>query len=294
MGIVPTSSLADLETARTLVEQALADLIAVPDAALDQAWTWPDHGEVDRRYAFFRILEDLEATAAGIDTGKGGRGPADAIVAPATVARWDLIGTLVPLTATDLDADPGGGEWTIRQTVAHIIASQHSYGAYTAWYRDQGIRTGIEDLPMAPEDLGDPAYDEAIAADGTPDEIRRRLHVALDDAASRLADLTTDELGLTARWSELPVTVGFRQGRWSSHIAEHAVQIDKTLVWLGRQPSEVERLLRLVSIAWGRLESRVWPGAAQSDRLAMTVDAARRAAEIAASVRAVATTAAPG
>lgn len=280
------SSPVDLETARSLVERSFADLVAVSDAALDRPWEWPGHGEADGRYGFFRILEDFEATAAALDAGPGGRGSADAIVAPATIARWDLIGALVPLTSTELDTDPGGGEWSIRQTVAHIIASQHSYGVYTAWYRDQGIRTGIDDLPEAPEDLGDPAWDEAIAADGTPDVIRQRMHLALDGAAASLADLTTDDLGLTARWSGLPVTVGFRQGRWSSHIAEHTVQVDKTLVWLGRQPSEVERLVRLVAVAWGRLEARVWPGAAEPDRLTMAADAARRAADIAASVRA--------
>lgn len=281
------SSPADLEIARRLVERGLGDLSAVPDAALDRPWMWPDHGEADGRYAFFRILEDLESTAAALDTVASARQRAETIVAPATVARWDVIGALVPLTATELDADPGRNEWTIRQTVAHIIASQHSYGVYTGWYRDQGVRTSIEDLPLAPDDLADPAWDEAVAADGTPDEIRRRLHVALDDAAARLADLTTDELELTARWSGMPVTVGFRQGRWSSHIAEHTVQVDKTLVWLGRQPSEVERLLRLVSVAWGRLEARVWPGSPEPERLALAVGAARRAAEIAGSVRAV-------
>jgi hypothetical protein len=51
------------------------------------------------------------------------------------------------------------------------------------------------------------------------------------------------------------VTVGFRQWRWSSHIAEHTVQIEKTLDMLGRPQSEVARLSRLVARAYGRLES---------------------------------------
>ena len=55
------------------------------------------------------------------------------------------------------------------------------------------------------------------------------------------------------------MTIAIRQGRWASHIIEHTVQVDKTLVWLGRQPSEVERLVRLVATAWGRLEANVWP-----------------------------------
>jgi hypothetical protein len=229
----------------------------------------------------------LEATAAAIDSRGGDRRPAEAIVAPATVARWDLIGVLAPLTGGELDADPGRGEWTIRQTVAHIIASQHSYGMYTAWWRDRAIAAG-EALPEPPDDLGDPAYDEAIAGNGAPEEIRDRLHRAQDEAAARLADLTSEELALAARWSGLPVTIGFRQGRWSSHIAEHTVQVDKTLAWLGREPSEAERLVRRLAVAWGRLEGRVWPGPADVEQRRLADDAAQRSAETAASVRAAA------
>ena len=277
----------DLEDARGRIDGSLGDLIAVPDAALDGPWTWPGHGEADGRYAFFRILEDLEATAAAIDARGGSRPAAESIVAPATVARWDLVGVLAPLTGADLDADPGGGEWTVRQTVAHIIASQHSYGRYTAWWREQGLSPGAP-LPDPPDDLEEPAWDEAIAGDGTPDQIRRRLHLALDEAAARLRDLTPDELALAARWSGLPVTIGFRQGRWSSHIAEHTVQVDKTLAWLGREPSEVERLVRRLAVAWGRLEALLWPGDPDEEALGLAADASRRTAETAASVRAAA------
>ncbi len=276
----------DLDAARGLIEGAVGDLLAIPDAALEAAWTWPDHGEVERRYGFFRIIEDLDATTAGIDARGGTRPPDQAIVAPTTVARWELIGLLAPLTEADLDADPGAGEWTIRQTLAHIISSQHGYAAYNDWWRKQAIRTSDQRLPFAPEGLDDPAWDEAIAANGSLDEIRGRLHLVVEEAATRMSDLTSDELGLAARWSGLPVTVGFRQGRWASHITEHTVQVDKTLVWLGRQPSEVERLVRLVAAAWGRLEACVWPRPPDADALRVTVDAARRAAATAASVRA--------
>jgi hypothetical protein len=281
----------DLEGARSLVERGLGDLLAIPDAALERPWMWPGKGEADVRYGFFRILEELEATEASIGGQAERRSWAESIVAAATVARWDLLGVLAPLTGAELDADPGGGEWTIRQTVGHIIASQHSYGLYTAWWRDEGLRPG-DPLPEPPDDLDEPDWDEAIAADGTTDEIRKRIHRALDGAAARLKDLTPDDVALAARWAGLPVTVGFRQGRWSSHMAEHTVQVDKTLAWLGREPSEVERLARRVAIAWGRLEALVWPGEPAEDSRVVAADAARRAAETAASVRAAATAAA--
>ena len=284
---MPTPTHPDLDTARGFVEAALGDMLAVGDDGLEAPWTWPDHGELDRRSGFFRIIEDLDAVTAGIDASGLARPMDQAIVAPATVARWELIGLLAPLTDADLDADPGGGEWTVRQTVAHIIGTQHSYGAYTAWWRDQAIGTSDERLPVAPEGL-DPAWDEAVAAEGPLDQIQSRLHVALDDAAVRLSDLSSEDLALAARWSGLPVTIAIRQGRWASHITEHTVQVDKTLVWLGRQPSEVERLVRLVAAAWGRLEANVWPRPVDPETRGVALDAARGAAATAASVRAAA------
>ena len=283
---MPTAADGDLDAARGLIEGALDDLLAVGDAALEAPLTWPEHGELDRRYGFFRIMEDLDATTAGIDARAAPRPVDQAIVAPATVARWELVGLLAPLTEADLDADPGDGEWTVRQTVAHIIASQHAYAVYNDWWRKQGIRTSDERLPFAPDSLDDPAWDEAIAADGTLEHIRSRIHLALENAATLMSDLTSEELGLGARWSGVPVTVGFRQGRWASHITEHTVQVDKTLVWLGRQPTEVERLVRLVAAAWGRLEARVWPRPPDPEALTVAVEAARRVAATVASVRA--------
>ncbi|MDF2733455.1 MAG: DinB superfamily [Chloroflexota bacterium] len=276
----------DLDKARDLIEGALGDLLVVGDDALEAPWTWPGHGELDRRSGVFRITEDLDAVTAAFAARGVARPAAQAIVAPATIARWELIGLLAPLAEVDLDADPGGGEWTIRQTVAHIIASQHSYGVYTAWWRDQAIGTSDERLPFPPEGIDDPAWDEAIAADGSMDQIRSRLHLALEEAAMRLSDLSSENLALAARWSGLPVTIGFRQGRWASHITEHTVQVDKTLVWLGRQPSEVERLVRLVAAAWGRLEASVWPRPQDASAIGVVLDAAQNAAATAASVRA--------
>ena len=82
---------------------------------LGAPWTGPARG-AGRRSGFFRFLEDLDAAAAGFDARAGSRPPDESIVAPATVARWELVGLLAPLTEADLDADPGGGESPKRAT----------------------------------------------------------------------------------------------------------------------------------------------------------------------------------
>ena len=60
-------------------------------------------------------------------------------------------------------------------------------------------------------------------------------------------------------WAGIPVDIGFRLGRWGSHIVEHTIQLDKTLDWLGHRPTEVQRIVLELHNAWGRLESRIFP-----------------------------------
>ena len=78
-------------------------------------------------------------------------------------------------------------------------------------------------------------------------------------------------------------------GRWSSHLREHTIQIEKTLALLGRVPTEPERLVRLTLAAYGRAEAVLFgqpaaDPAAEIIRTAVaearaTIADARRAAE---------------
>jgi hypothetical protein len=81
----------------------------------------------------------------------------------------------------------------------------------------------------------------------------------LDEWALRFATLDEAALAASARWAGVPVDVDFRLGRWASHIAEHTIQLDKTLAWLDYQPSEAARIVRDLYAAWGRLEAQIFP-----------------------------------
>ena len=211
------------------------------------------------RYAFYRALEALEragGTAANEVAAAGARPPGAAPFAHATAARWDLHGLLAPLVDADLDADPSGGEWTIRQTLAHIVYVQRAYPAFGSWWLS---REQTAELPSSVPDGVDEGFPtEEADGEGTIAEIRQRLDDAMDGAAERMASLDDSQLATPARWSGYAVDVGFRLGRMSSHLQEHTVQVDKTLVMLGRTPPEAHRLVRLVFRAYGRLEGVVY------------------------------------
>ena len=100
----------------------------------------------------------------------------------------------------------------------------------------------------------------------------------LDEWALRFAPLDAEALAVPASWAGTQVDIAFRLARWGSHMYEHTVQLDKTLAWLGHEPNEVQRIVRDLHTAWGRLESRIWPAESTTpavdevlDRLAATV-----------------------
>jgi hypothetical protein len=269
--------------ARQAFNAAIAEMLAVPDAELEAPWRWrpDDQIDADVRYGLYRIPEALEEAVAAIARGRAGpegvaepMAPAVPPLAAATVARWALHGVLAPLTPAELDADPGGGEWSIRLVLGHTIASQRAYGWGTAWWLANPHDASDPGLPeRVPEEVWSAMPDEATTeAEGSLADLRSRLDAVLELATERLAGCPDERLGQGARWSGFPVTIAFRLGRWSSHIREHTIQVEKTLVMLGRAPTEPERLARNLLAAYGRAESTVFGRAAHPEVVAAAAD----------------------
>jgi DinB family protein len=270
--------------ARDDVLAAAHDLLAIPEAALARPWAWIGGSEEEVRYGAYRATEALEQAEiearTRVSPADAGERVAARIVAPSTAARWDLHGLLLPLPDVLLDADPGGGEWTIRLTVGHTITSQRAYGWGTAWWLANPHEAGDPKLPEGvPEEVWTALPDEATAADGPAPEVRARLDAILDLSAERLAGLPDDRLALAARWSGFAVTVGFRLGRWSSHLREHTLQVEKTMAMLGHAPSEPQRLTRILLAAYGRAEATVFGRASVEPVVSAAERIARGAAE---------------
>ena len=273
---------------RAAIGDLAARLLALDDAVLDRRWRWraddpgTQQADTEIRYGFYRVYEVLEAATGEVTRTRIASGavpaPATPLAAAATAARWDLHGLLAGLADEDLDRDPGRGEWSVRKTLAHIVGSQRSYAWFTAWWLTRAERPIDDFPPRAPDDLVAQLPDDTYEGEGTLAAIRARLDEILDDSAGRLGVLDDRALRVRARWSRYPVTVGFRIGRWASHLREHTVQVEKTLAMLEREPREVERLVRLVMAAWGRLEATAFI-VDLADSVATTIDKAVAEAE---------------
>ena len=290
----PTPVDPGLLRARDSIRRGLVDLAAVPEEALARPWLGD---EEELRYGFYSHLQRLEDARALIRPLLGGarahETPARPLVGAATAARWDIHGLLAGLSDGELDTDPGNNEWTLRQTLGHIVGGQRQYGVFTAWWLGQR-GAPADDFPVgAPMELDAELPTEEVEGQGSVDDIRRRLDETVDQSAAVFASLGAEDLAVRARWSGLPVDIRFRVIRWTSHMREHTVQLEKTLVFIGRPTTEVERLLRLVATAYGRLEEELfmWPATDQSvgDAIALAEATAAEIAADAERVRAAAT-----
>lgn len=249
---------------RAAFNDTFAVLGTIPDERLTSMWVW-DGNDINVRYAFYRTLETLESAAAEVARAIGGRESSEAreAVGATSAARWDLQGLLCGLSDADLDADPGGGEWTVRQTMGHIIGGQRGYAWGSAYWISVRAQPKLPGPRRAPDELFTSMPEDDEEASGTLADVRRKLDDIVDAASSRFATLTTDEMESAAGWYGFPVTVGFRMWRWPSHIEEHTVQVEKTLDMLKHRATEVDRLVRLNARAMGRLQALVFGRAAE-------------------------------
>ena len=229
--------------ARAALAAASTDSLAIPDSALPRTWLFRGIDTEDGvRYGIYRGAETIETASAELEAALAGappRSPATIRSAPATIARWALQGRLAALDDEVLDRVAKEGEWTVRQTLAHTIAGQRSYGWFSRWWLSQPLGPGRPSraTPEAEAASEQQLPPEEGEADGSVADISARLDAVLDE------------------WA----LIDFRLGRWASHIAEHTIQLDKTLDWLSYQPSEAARIIRDLYAAWGRLEAQIWP-----------------------------------
>ena len=283
-----------LVRARSAFRSALQSLARFTDDQLTYEWMWTDN-HADVRYGFYRAWELLESAASQTTRAMADARSSEAIdaVAAATVARWQLHGVLATLSDADLDADPGNGEWTIRRTLQHVINSQRGYAwgsAYWLSVRDQPRQPGPQ---RPPEDVFGGFPEEETEAGGNIASVGRELDDVVDATSSRYATLTSDDMKVMGGWSGFPVTIGFRQWRWSSHIVEHTIQVEKTIDMLGRRRSEVDWLVRSVAAAYGRLEAVNFGRAAVTAATSTFDRVARELDELSESLQAAAAAAVP-
>jgi hypothetical protein len=159
-------------------------------------------------------------------------------------AFGDLRGLLLGIDEAQFDEVPVPGEWTVRQTMAHMIDTELRYDAQAEWARRR--RQG--EPVRIPEDKLRPKADTT----GSLADLLARLAHAREETDRRHANIAADEMRLPTIWGGFEVDVRFRLHRFAGHVIEHTIQCEKTLSMLaGYTESEARRIVRHISSVRG-------------------------------------------
>ena len=231
----------------------LPSLARLPDARCGLGWRWdrPGEGELlDVRDGLYRCLEEeLQAAAELGEMSEPAR-----LLAGAQEAFGELRGILAAVPPALLDKEPGPGEWSVRQTLRHVLETELSYRVNTLHALGRGP---LDPLVVPREQRPQVAIDEL---GGTLSEVVERIADERRTTDGALGGVPAPLLARPSLWAGFEVDVRFRIGRFAGHLVEHTVQVEKALHGLHHHPGEAALISRRISAARGAHEHRSAPG----------------------------------
>ena len=229
----------------TDVDRALAGFAAMDEAALARPWSYRGK-PMDSRYALYRTLED--AQEALVDLAARPHPEPRRILALAQRAFGELRGLLAGLPEPLLERAPREGEWSVKETLGHVLAVERRYAMQTLYAVERGdgdpVRIPPERLPpVAPAETSSGARELLTLIADARAETNRSLGSIAPAAMTR-----------PTVWAQYDVDVRFRLHRFAAHVIEHALQCEKALAHLGWAPTEGRSIVRRLTALLGEIE----------------------------------------
>lgn len=234
------------------------------DADLEKHWAWRDYDE-GVRFSFFRTYEELRSLAVGLAAGRSAAGSgitqAQHILGQYHAGYRDLQAILFGWSADILERTPGAEEWSVRQALKHIVSAERNF-YFMVHFALLDARLGNAQPTEMTEAIwdefwsGDPS--QALGETSTALELLAYYDTLHQRVLDEFVSITSTELEAPAvYWEDQPYPIRFRLHRFDSHLRQHTIQIEKTLVALGLAPGEPRRLLRLMFAALSDVEGAV-------------------------------------
>src|SRR5262249_20290917 len=154
---------------------------ALDEVALARPWVYREQA-MDLRYALYRTLEDAQEVHVRVAARP--HPESRRILAFAERALGDLRGLLAGLPAELVDRRPREGEWSIRETLRHMVVVERRYGLQTAY---AVARADADPTRLSPEAL---AAADRVETGGEIDGVLAQLVEARAEANRRLGDLS--------------------------------------------------------------------------------------------------------
>ena len=227
------------------VDVVLAQFAERDEKELAQPWRFRDKPS-EVRYALYHTLEDAQEILVRLVA--LAHPESRRILALAQRAFGELRGLLIGLPGDLLDRSPREGEWSIRETLRHIIVIEGRYAVQTRYAME---RADSDPLRVADDRMPTPAQ---IDVTGDVDAILGRVRDVRAETDRRLGHVPLAAMTRPTQWVQHDVDVRFRLHRFAAHMIEHTIQCEKTLAALGWRMTEGRRIVRRLTGVLGEVE----------------------------------------
>jgi len=276
---------APIATVTQAVEALVRKTIALSDDDMGSEWKWGVYDEEGLRFALLMAHHELRDLAVRLAAARE-REPAQAarILAQYHQAYRDLSGLLASVRTDDLDRVSAEGEWPVREVCKHMLGAEYGFLSVTRL----GLERALARNASEPSDEEWNAFrapiavdrDKATASIATADieGIRNAFAEIHIRVLRELRDITDDQIEAPAWFWDGAMPLRFRLHRFEEHLRQHTIQLDKTLLGIGRPPTEAHRLVRNIYNALADVEME--RGAADDLRATLARTIAERAAAV--------------
>ena len=271
-----------MTTVTEAVEQLVRATVSRSDEDMGAQWTWGSYDEEGLRFALLMTHHELRDLAVRLAAQRLPRPQARAILAQYHEAYRDLTAVLATVRDEDLDRAPAKGEWPLRDVLEHLLGAEHGFlgvGRFALARHRAGTYASQTEEDFAAFRRGYAMPEGAVS--GGIGAIRDSFFTQHVRVLRELDDVTDAELELPSRfWEDEDMPIRFRMHRFEEHLRQHTIQLDKTLVGIGRPQTEAHRLIRNVYGALAAVETE--PAQAEELRSSIARTIAERVTSISA------------
>jgi uncharacterized damage-inducible protein DinB len=214
---------------------------------LEQEWVWdenPDGPPLTVREALYRRLEAEQEAAADAPASAT---LAERILSLCDAAAGNLAGLLAGHRDELLDREPGRGEWSLRQTLDHVLLTERRYREQVAYAVGRADSDPLRRDPVA-----------TLSTEERAAGVAGWLEMLRQDRAATAERLQVPDmaLGRPTIWVGHQVDVRFRLNRFAAHVVEHTIQCEKILASLQVPRTEARRIVRGIATVRGLHQQR--------------------------------------
>jgi hypothetical protein len=269
-------------TVTQAVEALVRATVGLSDAEMGRPWVWREYDDEGLRFALLMAQHELRDLAVRLAAARPAPpSQAQRILGQYHHAYRDLTGALAGLRDEDLDRAPREGEWPLREVIAHMLGAEYGF-------------LGVIQYALAPDRPRDPdeaeerwpswreehGYRAPKTLQGDVADVGNALFEIHWRVLRELGGLPDDALEREATFWDGDKPIRFRMHRFEAHMIQHTVQVDKTLDWIDRAPTEARRLVRVLYRDLATVEMLSSTEFGEKEREAVAKTIVERAAEV--------------